>query len=213
MKIVVLGPTGGTGDQIIRQALAAGHDVTVLARTPEAVTAVHEHVRVLKGDVLEPASLAGGVFAGAHAVLSALGSHSGRAPTYVYSDGMTNIRAAMVEAGVRRIIAISAIPVSQPSEKSMIDRLIAHPILYRIFGGSYDDLRRMEADLRGADEVDWTVFRAPRLLDGAAIGTWRTAIEKPLSGARDIKRADLAAAMLASIDDPTLIHKVVTIAR
>jgi len=212
MKIVVLGPTGGTGDQIVRQALAAGHDVTAVARRPDAVAVDHRNLRVIADDVLEPAALPD-AFDGAHAVLSALGSHSGRAPTYVYSHSMANIRVAMVKVGIRRVVAVSAIPVSQPAEKNLFDRLVAHPLLYRFFGGTYDDLRRMEADLRHASDVDWTVFRPPRLLDGAATGKYHTAIEKQLPHARDIKRADLAAAMLAAVDNPAMVHKVVTIAR
>ncbi len=188
MKIVVLGATGGTGEQIVRQALAAGHHVTTLARRPNAVTVDHRNLRVVAGDVLDPAALPGALD-GTHAVLSALGSHSGRAPTYVYSHGMTNIRAAMAKTGVRRVIAISAIPASPPQEKNLVDRLVVHLLLYRFFGGSYDDLRRMEADLRNADDVDWTVFRPPRLLDGAASGEYRTAVEKPLPHARDLTRA------------------------
>src|SRR3954452_4505756 len=167
MKLVIFGPTGGTGQQVVSQAVAAGHDVTAVARNPDAVTADRSRLQVVRGDVLEPASL-DGVFDGAHAVLSTLGSHSGRKPTYVYSEGMRNIRAGMEKAGVRRVVAISAIPVSRPEDKSFVDRYIAHPLLSLFFGGSYDDLRRMEAELRTADDVDWTVVRPPRLKDGPA---------------------------------------------
>jgi putative NADH-flavin reductase len=57
-----------------------------------------------------------------------------------------------------------------------------------------------------------TVFRAPQLIDGAGTGRYRTTLDARLSGARRISRADLAAAMLASIDDPALIGRTVTIA-
>lgn len=211
MKIVVLGPTGGTGAQLVGQALAAGHDVTAVARRPDAVADEHQNLRVVAGDVLEPASLEG-TFDEAHAVLSALGSHSGRKPTYVYSRGMINVRAAMVRSGVRRILAISAVPASPPEEKNMLDRLVVHPLLNAFFGGSYDDLRRMEADLRNAGDVDWTVFRPALLRDGAATGTYRMAVAEPLPRARSITRADLAAAMLAGIDDTALLNKIVTVA-
>ena len=142
MKMVVFGPTGGTGKQLLNQALAAGHDVTAVARRPEAVDAEHPNLKVVKGDVLEPETLSG-VLSKAQAVLSAIGSHSGRQPTYVYSRGMKHIRKAMNEAGVRRIVALSAVPVSRPQEKGFLDRYIVHPLLGLFFKGSYDDLRRM----------------------------------------------------------------------
>lgn len=209
MKIVVLGASGGTGTQVVEQAVAAGHDVTAVVRRPAAVDL--PGARVLAGDVLDPATL-DGAFEKADAVISALGSHSGRAPTEVYSRGTRNVRAAMAAAGVRRLVAVSAIPVSLPAEKTFADRIV-HAVLFRFFGGGYDDLRRMEADLRSADDVDWTVFRPPRLLDGPPTGTYRVAVEAPLPRATAIRRADLAAALLAAVDDPALVGKVVPIAR
>jgi hypothetical protein len=34
MKLLIFGPTGGTGAQLLTQALDAGHDVTIVARNP-----------------------------------------------------------------------------------------------------------------------------------------------------------------------------------
>lgn len=211
MNIIVFGPTGGTGMHVVTQALAAGHTVTAVARRPEAVTADHPKLRVVKGDVLEPATLTEVVQAG-DAVLSALGSHSGRKPTDVYSRGMKNIRAAMNGAGVRRIVALSAVPVSRPEEKSVLDRYLVHPLLGLFFKGSYDDLRRMEADLRTATDVDWTVLRPPRLSNKPAKHHYRMAVDAQLERAEDISRADLAAAMLKALEDPSLVRKVVVVA-
>lgn len=38
MKLTVVAATGGIGRQILEQAVAAGHDVTVLVRNPAKVT-------------------------------------------------------------------------------------------------------------------------------------------------------------------------------
>jgi putative NADH-flavin reductase len=191
--------------------LAAGHEVTAVARKPEAVTTKHPKLHAVKGDVLDPASL-GKVLEGADVVLSALGSHSGREPTDVYSRGMKNIHDAMNAAGVSRIVALSAVPVSKPEEKDFVDRYIAHPLLGLFFKGSYDDLRRMEADLRTTSDINWTVLRPPRLTDKPATGKYRMAVESPLKGAQDISRADLASAMLKVIDDQATFHKVAVVA-
>lgn len=51
MKLMIFGATGGTGRQVVKQAVAAGHDVTVLARDPARVAAP-DRVNVIGGDVL-----------------------------------------------------------------------------------------------------------------------------------------------------------------
>jgi uncharacterized protein YbjT (DUF2867 family) len=93
MKLVVLGSNGGIGKEVVAQGLSAGHIVTAVARRPETVTLKHERLSVVSADVLEPASLPA-AFAGQVAVISALGVAT-REPTRVYSQGISNVIAAM----------------------------------------------------------------------------------------------------------------------
>jgi putative NADH-flavin reductase len=72
MKVLVFGATGGTGRQLVRQALEQGHVVTAFARDPGKMHLVHDNLRVVRGDILEPASIETAV-AGQDAVMSALG--------------------------------------------------------------------------------------------------------------------------------------------
>lgn len=210
MKLTVFGPTGLTGEQIVRQALAASHEVTTVVRRPDAVAPTDPHLRVVYGDVQDPASLREGVV-GADAVLSALGSRQMSRPTKVYSAGTAAVLAAMREAGVRRFVGVSAVPVGPEDQKSVLDRYLVHPLLHWFFGGGYDDMRRME-ELLAASDRDWTVFRPPQLTNGAPSGRYRTAVDGPLPRAWRVSRADLAAAMLAAVQDPALVGHAVTIA-
>ena len=157
MKLTVFGPTGATGEQIVRQALALGYEVTTVARSPEAVALTDPHLRVVRGDVLDPASLGEGIV-GADAVLSALGSRQANRPTTVYSTGTAAVLDAMRETGVRRFLGISAVPAEPEDQKSTLERYLVHPLLHLFFGGGYDDMRRME-DLLAASDRDWTAFR------------------------------------------------------
>lgn len=75
MKIAVLGATGGVGAHLVQMALDEGHQVSVLARSPEKV----EHaarVRVVQGDALDLGKVAE-VVRGSDVVISALGSTRG----------------------------------------------------------------------------------------------------------------------------------------
>ncbi len=210
MQLTVLGATGATGEQIVRQALAAGHGVTAVARRAEAMPFTDPKLRVVSGDIMQAASLREAVV-GADAVLSALGSREMNRPTTVYSAGAAAVVTAMHEAGGRRFIGVSAVPAAPDEQKSPLSRYLVHPLLHRFFGGAYDDMRRMES-LLGASDVDWTVFRPPRLTNGPATERYRIAIEAPLPRAFSVSRANLAAAILRAVDDRALFRHTVMIA-
>jgi len=109
MKLTVFAATGRIGGHILDQALAAGHDVTAVARNPAtlpaAVRAVAADLAVVDPSALEPA------VAGADAVLSGLGPRS-RSDAGIASVGTRAIVQAMRATGVRRIVAVSAAPVA-----------------------------------------------------------------------------------------------------
>src|SRR5215472_6524091 len=76
MKLTIFAATGGIGRQLLTQAVAAGHDVTAVVRSPEKLPGGGT-VRVVKADMADPdpAALESAV-AGADAVLSGLGPRS-----------------------------------------------------------------------------------------------------------------------------------------
>jgi putative NADH-flavin reductase len=53
MKLFVIGATGGTGREIVRQALAKVHDVTAFVRSPDGIASKDERLTVLKGNVMD----------------------------------------------------------------------------------------------------------------------------------------------------------------
>ena len=72
MKLLIFGATGGTGRQLVEQALAQGHEVTAFVRNPAKITTQHEKLQVVKGNVMDCHSV-GAAVAGQDAVFSALG--------------------------------------------------------------------------------------------------------------------------------------------
>jgi len=67
--------TGGIGRQLLEQAIAAGHDVTAVARNPQNLSAVPAGAVAADLASVDPATLQPAV-AGADAVLSALGART-----------------------------------------------------------------------------------------------------------------------------------------
>src|SRR5438874_13488298 len=109
MKLTIFAATGGIGRQVLEQATAAGHDVTAVVRNPKKVGT---EVRVVSADLKapDPAVLVSAV-RGADAVISALGAVS-RSDVGVAWRGTQAIVQAMQATGVRRIVVVSAAPIS-----------------------------------------------------------------------------------------------------
>jgi putative NADH-flavin reductase len=220
MKLTIIAATGGVGQQLLEQALAAGHDVTAVVRNPGKLS---REVHAVTTDLTapDPAALESAI-AGADAVLSGLGPHS-NADAGIASRGTSAIVAAMQATGVRRIVVVSAGPVSTVPSPSRPDppkhdpgdgffmRYLFSKIAGARFGKVYADLARME-DLLAGSGLDWTVVRPQQLTDKPLTGTYRTAYGQNLRGGWTVPRADVAHFMLGVLDQPETIHQVIGIA-
>ncbi|MET9249971.1 SDR family oxidoreductase [Nonomuraea sp. NPDC003709] len=206
MRLLLFGATPGTsGAHVLSQAVEAGHDVTVVARTPEAVP----HRDVVRGDVLHPETWRAEV-AGHDAVLSCLGTRDRRHPATVYSQGAAHIIDAMSEHGVRRLVCLSSAGLEIPPGTSLPQRLVIKYVIQRLYRHPYADMARMEALVHQSD-LDWTIVRPPMLTDGPLTGTYRHSVDGHLSGARSVSRADLAHYLLHHLDDPSCLRRTVEI--
>ena len=105
MQVTVFGAAGGTGKHVVDEALAAGHQVTVLVRDPLKLGAVDPRVTVEVGDARDPEVVARAV-AGAQGVISAIGGH-GMGRSTAITDAMTTIVAG-TPAGTR-LLAVSTV--------------------------------------------------------------------------------------------------------
>ena len=212
--LVILGATGGIGRQLVEQALTRGYAVTAVVRDPERLPVRHSRLTVQIANVTSAEELtqvlvATGAGAGSDAgeaqrsgagtiaVLSALGPRPGDSGT-VTADGIEAALTAMKTAGVRRILAVSAVPIGPPH--GFVGRRLTFPLLWRFFGDGYRGLVRME-ELLTASGADWTVVRPPRLTDKEGTGKYRLGWEKALPWMTSLARADVADAMLSLLDD------------
>jgi len=211
MRLAVFGATGGTGRQLVEQALAQGHEVAAGVRDPARLPVEHSRLRVVQADVFDPSSLKPAL-EGTDAVLSALGPHPRADDLTVCSRGVRSILKAMQAAGVRRIVAVSGSPVPKrdPGDGAL-QRVLLRPLLHRMFGRLYADLALMEAQLREST-TEWTVFRPPLLTNGPRSGRYRTTLGRNASGGFGrVSRADLADAMLRCLEDAATVRTSVGI--
>ncbi|WP_433381697.1 NAD(P)-dependent oxidoreductase [Actinoplanes sp. CA-142083] len=200
MRIAIFGANGPTGRLLTGQALAAWHRVAAVTRHPGSFPLRHDRLEVLGADVLDPAAVDAAV-ARRDAVLSTLGVPAGKEPISTYSRGVTNILAAMRRHRVGRIAVVSSSGVAPHSysDGGFLFNRVLLPYVTRVLGRTmYDDMRRMEALVRASDR-DWTIVR-PSGLYHLPSPTGYTLVEGHADG-RFTARADLAASMLALLDD------------
>jgi putative NADH-flavin reductase len=207
MKVTVFGATGGTGKHVVAQALAAGHEVTAVARNVSEV-AEQDGLTVLRGDVVDFASVEQAV-AGSDAVVSVLGVADRRKPTTLFSEGVGNMVRAMKASGTKRIIALSADGVEPNPAVNIGQRLVIALAVARILKHLYGDMLEMEHVLADS-ETDWTVVRPPRLSDKEHTGTYQLSTGEP-GPSSGISRADLADYIVTHLADVESYQKLVWI--
>ena len=221
MKLTIFAATGGIGHHILEQAVAAGHDVTAVARNPKSLAG---QVRIVTADLTaaDPAVLASAVD-GSDAVLSGLGPRNPRSEAGITSRGTRAIVAAMNATEVRRIVVVSAAPIGtvpspgrpKPPKHDPGDGFFMRHLGSRfagaMFRAHYADLALMEDILHDSD-LDWTISRPPRLTDKPLTGVYRTAYGQNLRGGSHVSRADVAHHMLQVLDQPETIKQAIGIA-
>jgi putative NADH-flavin reductase len=209
MKLTVFGATGGVGQQIVRQALRAGHQVTAVVRDPSRLPVTGTGLEVFRADVSDPEAVRPAV-SGRDAVLSGLGARS-RRDAGVATRLTRAVLAAMEAEGVRRLVVVSAAPVGpEPADAGLPDRVL-RGVVSAVLKDVYADLRQMEAELARSG-TDWTVVRPPRLLDKPVTGRYRTVVGGFPARGRVLGRADVAHAMLAVTEDATTVGQGVGVA-
>ncbi|MFK4225009.1 NAD(P)-dependent oxidoreductase [Streptomyces sp. NPDC019890] len=209
MRLTVFGATGGIGQEIVRQALASGHEVTAVVRDPSRFPITGPDLQVFKADLKEGESLRAAV-AGRDAVLSGLGARR-RADAGIAAKLTRSVLWAMEAEQTRRLLVVSAGPLGPAPERTpLLDRTML-AVINLLLQDVYADLRAMEEEL-ARSATDWTSVRPPRLLNKPLTGSYRTVVGgNPRSG-RTIGRADVAHAMLAMVDDPATVKQGVGVA-
>lgn len=204
MKLLVIGATGGTGREIVRQALDQGHEVCAFARNPASVNIRHERLKVSQGDVLDAASVEKAV-KGQDAVLSALGHNRFFFPSSILSKGTANIIEAMKKHGVRRLICETSLGISDARGKlGLYYTLFVIPVITFWY---FRDKVKQERLIKESG-LDWTIVRPGQLTNGKQRGKYR---HGPDVGhyilTLTISRADVADFMIKQVTDKKYLHQ------
>ena len=204
MKLVVLGATGSTGLEIVRQAMEQGHSVTAFVRSPERLKPFRDRIIVKQGNLLDAAELEP-VITGHDAVLSAFGPRVpiAKADANLLRQFAVALTTAMPRAGVRRVVVESVAflfkdPIIPPAY--LLGRLF--------FAGVVADAADMEKVLEKSG-LDWTIARPPKLTPKPYTGKYRVREGHLPPFGFSISHADVADFMTKVVENRSLIGKVV----
>ena len=209
MKILVIGATGKTGHEVVRQAIEAGEQVTAFVRDPARLRIHDPGLSVVEGDVTNPGDLRRAL-QGQDAVISTLGARARNTVAGPFRRSrddslMQKSTAALIaaadEARVRRVVVLSTFMLAPNFRAGMLKPLELY------YKGMNDDKRAAEELLRRS-HLDWTIVWATRLTDGDGSGSARLVpVTETVSPRNSISRSDVAAFLLAQVRSQETIRR------
>ncbi len=205
MKVLVIGGTRGLGAAVVGAAFAADHTLTVLARRAGGFPPPVSGVRMVIGDVGDAADVERAVV-GHDAVVWAVGVASTHRAVHVFSRGTQFLLAAMARHHVPRLLCVTGVGAGDSKgQGGFLYAAITQRLLRKTI---FDDKNRQEAQVREST-VDWTIIRPAALRDGAATGLYAAYVTPEVATARGIRRADVAAFVVAQLASPQYVRKTV----
>lgn len=204
MRVLVVGAAGKTGRAVVKQAIAAGHEVTAFVHS-DGYDVPGVAVRV--GDASDVMTMSAAV-EGQDAVVDTVGGKTPDQATTLETDVAAAIIAAMQRHRTRRLVITSVVGQGEsiantpPSIKELMATFLR---------ASTRDKAAMEEVVRATD-LDWVITRPPVLSDEPAGGEVR--VLTPDSGelANTITRAGLAAFIVDQLSYDQYLRQAVTIA-
>ena len=218
MKLLIIGAAGKTGQAIVKEALAAGHEVTAFVH--DAAGYNQPGVRLIEADATDPAKMNEAI-AGQDAVLDAIGGHTPWKQTSLDDNVARVVITAMRSHAVRRLLVVSALGTGESMANASF--LYEHLVAPTFLRGALADKTAMEATIEATD-LDWTIVRAAVLTDDRATGNVRVysvegesetqagSTDAPHETAHKIARADVAVFLLRQLTSSQYSRKLVTIA-
>jgi|tagenome__1003787_1003787.scaffolds.fasta_scaffold19684967_1 putative NADH-flavin reductase len=202
-KILVLGATGGTGRLIVGQALARGHEVTALVRSPEKASDL-KGAKLIVGDVRDEKMLREAL-KGQDAVVSALGTPASpfREVTLLSTATRALVNAMKAEH-VARLVCITGMGAGDSAGHGgfLFDNVIFPLLLKKV----YADKNRQEAIVRDSG-LDWVLVRPSVLNDKPGRGSVRALTDLSDYHGGSISRQDVATFVLDHLRTDAWLHR------
>jgi uncharacterized protein YbjT (DUF2867 family) len=180
MKIAILGATGRTGNELVKQCLEKDYSLNILTRAlPPKGVPIDARITIVQGSSLEKDKLVE-LFGGCKVVIVTLGGSKD-----VCSKSQPLINDAARSAGVERIIVITSLGCGESyNDASFVTKAVVYLISKVIADKNVQEKTLSESGL------DYTIVRPGGLNNQPTSGVYRFS-EKGISGG-SVSRGDVA---------------------
>lgn len=204
LDIVVYGATGKVGSHVVQEALDRGYRVTAVSRHPEEIETQHVNLSVVKGDLLDEASIKKIVAGKDVVILSVRGviGDSGSpesALQYIAAENLVDVLSA-VGSNAPRLLHVGGsgtlevkrgVSYAATLPKMLLPKALEIEILGQMLALEF---------YRKVDDVNWTYVTPPKnFTNGPRTGIFRIGGDRALEddrGRTRVSRADFAVALI-----------------
>ena len=220
LDIVIYGATGEVGSHVMQEALDRGHRVTAVSRNPAQLEMQHPNLSVVKGDLLDTASVTETVtgqdvvvlsvrgvigasdspecalqFIAAEILVDVLFRQGDRAPRLIHVGGSGSLE---VEPGVLFAAKLPKILLPKDLEVEILGQILALEFYRKV------------------DDVKWTYITPPKnFTNGPRTGVYRTGGDRALEDERGktrVSRADFAVALIDEAEQARHVRRRFSVA-
>ena len=214
-RVLVVGATGGSGREAVRQLLKQGYIVTAFSRHADRLDLEDANLRTVNGDVMHIGDIDAAV-AGQDAVVVTLGISenpvrvrlrgSATTPIDVRSVGTANVIAAMRAHGVRRLVVQSSYGVGETrSRLPLVERLVFKLLLKP----QIEDTERQERVVRDSG-LDWVIAQPVNLTNAAESGAAFLSVDG-VTRRMKVSRRSVARFLVEAVHAPDYVGRAVAL--
>jgi putative NADH-flavin reductase len=204
MKIAVFGASSTTGQLVVKDALAAGHQVVAFVRNPARLMIKDGRLAVIQGELNDQMAIMRTV-TGTDAVISLLGPR-GNVHEKPLTQGMKNILDAMGKQGVCRLVIVSTPSAADPNDEPDFRVRAMVGLVKATLRPAYDEIVSVAQLVRDSDR-DWTIVRVPLLTNKPAMSQLKIGYLGKTKHSTRLSREDLAAFLLKQAVEPTYVRQ------
>jgi len=188
MQLVILGASGRTGNHLVRQAIAMGHDVTAFVRKPNKLPLSHERLRVIIGDARDRYGIER-AFQHADAVIDTIMPASDE-PESTHADIIATVIHGMKKHGVARLVGFCDTHISIPNKASVLTQRLSM-LLLPPSANRLSRAAQQYVDCITHSQLDWSIVRTHTMIDAPFTGQYSIDISNRTLNAK-VSRANAA---------------------